>query len=107
MRNHNLGPGVISDDFLYPPSMLLQRQERGEVSAPKNIYKDFDCVVIFSDIETRINRLLKRGMDHEDILNRISNQKADDWWKSLGTVVLNKDLNELQIELDKLLDYKS
>ena len=106
---------LILENYLHPKVLyelqnIIENTENElfvEVSAPKNIYKDFDCVVIFSDIETRINRLLKRGMDHEDILNRISNQKADDWWKSLGTVVLNKDLNELQIELDKLLDYKS
>ena len=78
-----------------------------EVSAPKNLYNDFDCIVIFADPKTRINRLLKRGMQNEDILNRMANQRDDDWWKSLGTIVHNKDLNELEIELDRLFNNNS
>ena len=78
-----------------------------EVSVPKNIYKDFDCIVIFADVDTRVNRLLSRGMKNEDILNRIANQKNDDWWKSLGFVIHNNDLNNLQNELDKLFNHNS
>jgi hypothetical protein len=46
-------------------------------------------------------------MKNEDILSRIANQKNDDWWKSLGLVIYNKDLNNLQIELDKLFNHNS
>ena len=62
---------------------------------------------IFADVDTRVNRLLSRGMKNEDILNRIANQKNDDWWKSLGCVIHNNDLNNLQIELDKLFNHNS
>ena len=75
-----------------------------EVSAPKNIYKDFDCIVIFADAEIRMKRLLERGMDHRDIINRMGNQKDDTWWKNLGIVIQNNDLNEMQIKLDKLFE---
>ena len=73
-----------------------------EVSAPKNVYKDFESIVIFTDAETRMSRLLERGMDREDIVSRMASQKSDDWWKSLGIVVQNNNLSELKIELDKL-----
>ena len=46
-------------------------------------------------------------MDNEDILNRMANQKDDEWWKSLGLVIHNKDFNDLQIELDNLLNHNS
>ena len=78
-----------------------------EVSAPKNIYKDFDCIVIYSQTETRIKRLKERGMNYEDIQNRMANQKDDDWWKNLGIVIQNDNLNDLHFNLDKVINKNS
>ena len=106
---------LILENYLHPKVLhelqkVIQNTDGElfvEVSAPKNLYNDFDCIVIFADPETRINRLLKRGMQNEDILNRMENQRDDDWWKSLGTIVHNKDLNELENELDRLFNNNS
>jgi len=106
---------LILENYLHPKvfhelNNIIQNTNEElfvEVSAPKNIYKDYDCIVIFADTETRVQRLLSRGMENEDILNRIANQKDDDWWKSLGYVIYNKDLNNLEIELDKFLKHNS
>ena len=106
---------MILENYLHPKVLyelqnIIQNTNEElfvEVSAPKNIYKDFDCIVIFADVDTRVNRLIGRGMNNEDILNRIANQKNDDWWKSLGCVIHNNDLNNLQIELDKLFNHNS
>ena len=78
-----------------------------EVSAPKNLHKDFDCIVIYSQAETRIKRLQERGMNYEDIQNRMANQKDDDWWKNLGIVIQNDDLNDLHLNLDKIINQNS
>ena len=72
-----------------------------------SIYKDFDCIVIYSQVETRRKRLQERGMDYEDIQNRIANQKDDDWWKNLGIVIQNDDLNDLHLNLDKIINQNS
>tara|TARA_B100001559_G_C16326712_1_gene541412 strand:+ start:279 stop:836 length:558 start_codon:yes stop_codon:yes gene_type:complete len=106
---------LILENYLHPKVLhelqnIIQNTNEDlfvEVSVPKNIYKDFDCIVIFADLETRVHRLLSRGMQNEDILNRMANQRDDDWWKSLGFVIHNEDLNNLQIELDKLFKQNS
>lgn len=103
---------LILENYLHPKVFyelqnIIQNTDDDlfvEVSAPKNIYKDFDCIVIFADAETRMKRLLERGMDNDDIINRMGNQKDDNWWKNLGTVIQNNDLNEMQIKLDKLFE---
>ncbi len=103
---------LILENYLHPKVFyelqnIIQNTDDDlfvEVSAPKNIYKDFDCIVIFADAETRMKRLLERGMDYEDIINRMGNQKDDNWWKNLGFVIQNNDLNEMQIKLDKLFE---
>ena len=103
---------LILENYLHPKVFyelqnIIQNTDDDlfvEVSAPKNIYKDFDCIVIFADAETRMKRLLERGMDNEDIINRMGNQKDDNWWKNLGIVIQNNDLNEMQIKLDKLFE---
>ena len=46
-------------------------------------------------------------MNYEDIQNRMANQKDDDWWKSLGTVIQNDDLNDLYLNLDKVINQNS
>ena len=106
---------TILENYLHPKVLLalqeiIQNTEDElfvEVSAPKNIYKDFDCIVIYSRVETRIKRLQERGMDYEDIQNRIANQKDDDWWKNLGIVIQNDNLNDLHLNLDKIINQNS
>ena len=106
---------LILENYLHPKVLhelqkVIQNTDGElfvEVSAPKNLYNDFDCIVIFADPKTRINRLLKRGMQNEDILNRMANQRDDDWWKSLGTVIQNDDLNDLHLNLDKVINQNS
>ena len=46
-------------------------------------------------------------MDYEDIQNRIANQKDDDWWKSLGIVIHNDNLNDLHLNLDNIINQNS
>ena len=56
---------TILENYLHPKVLLalqkiIQNTEDElfvEVSAPKNIYKDFDCIVIYSKVDTRIKRL--------------------------------------------------
>ena len=74
-----------------------------EVSAPKNIHKDFQTMVIWSPEEQRIKRLQTRGMELEDIINRIKSQPKDDWWFSIGNVIKNDNLNNLENDINALL----
>ena len=106
---------TILENYLHPKVLLalqeiIQNTEDElfvEVSAPKNIYKDFDCIVIYSQADSRIKRLQERGMNYEDIQNRMANQKDDDWWKNLGIVIQNDNLNDLHFNLDKILNQNS
>ena len=106
---------TILENYLHPKVLLalqeiIQNTEDKlfvEVSAPKNIYKDFDCIVIYSQVDTRVKRLQERGMNYEDIQNRIANQKDDDWWKNLGIVIQNDNLNDLHLNLDKIINQNS
>ena len=43
-------------------------------------------------------------MNFEDIKNRIKIQKDDDWWKNLGIVIHNDNLNDLHSNLDKIIN---
>ena len=106
---------TILENYLHP-KVLIELQEIiqntddelfVEVSAPKNIYKDFDCIVIYSQADIRIKRLQERGMNYEDIQNRMANQKDDDWWKNLGIVIQNDNLNDLHLNLDKIINQNS
>ena len=106
---------TILENYLHPKVLLalqeiIQNTEDElfvEVSAPKNIYKDFDCIVIHSDTENRIKRLQERGMKYKDIQNRMANQKKDDWWNNLGIVIQNDNLNDFYANLDKIIDQNS
>jgi len=74
-----------------------------EVSAPKNIHKDYQTMIIWSPEEERIKRLQTRGMELEDIVNRIKSQPKDDWWFSIGNVIKNDNLKNLENEINALL----
>ena len=73
----------------------------------KNIYKLYPTVVIFADEQTRRTRLKKRGMSLTDIDNRIKTQQDESWWKSLGLVIENTSVKELQAQLDNFFDSKN
>ncbi len=75
-----------------------------EVSAPKNIHKDFKTLVIWSSQDDRVERLKNRNMEIDDIRNRINFQPDDDWWLSIGTVVKNDNLEQLEDEIINFLD---
>jgi dephospho-CoA kinase len=75
-----------------------------EVSAPRNLQNDFDCLVIFAPEHLRKERLKKRGMEIQDIENRINSQQDEEWWLSLGTVLYNQDINNFYSEIDKYLN---
>ena len=99
------------ENFLHPKIMnnlneIINKNEGitfVEVSAPKNIYKDFQTIVIWSPEEQRIKRLQTRGMELEDIINRIKSQPKDDWWFSIGNVIKNDNLNILENDINALL----
>ena len=65
----------------------------------KSVIDLFKCVVIWSPKEVRIKRLLDRGMDEEDITNRINNQPNDEWWYSIGTLIENNKIEDLENKL--------
>ncbi len=43
-------------------------------------------------------------MEIDDIRNRINFQPNDDWWLSIGTVVKNDNLDQLEDEIKNFLD---
>jgi len=100
------------ENFLHPKIMKNLNQiinkNNGitfiEVSAPKNIHKDFKTLVIWSSQDDRVERLKNRNMEIEDIRNRINFQPNDDWWLSIGTVVKNDNLDQLEDEIKNFLD---
>ena len=97
----------ILESFLHPKVQekllsILKKNEGFtfiEVSAPKSVIDLFKCVVIWSPKEVRIKRLLDRGMDEEDITNRINNQPNDEWWYSIGTLIENNKIEDLENKL--------
>ena len=70
-----------------------------EVSAPKTIHNKYEVLVIFADKEVRVERLLSRGMQLDDINNRIATQQDDDWWLGLGKVIYNNNFEDFKTEL--------
>ena len=64
----------------------------------------FKTIVLWSPEKVRIERLIDRGMDLEDITNRINNQPDDDWWHSIGTVINNDVKEDLEGELKKVIE---
>ena len=75
-----------------------------EVSAPKNLHKDFQTVVIWASQDERVKRLIDRGMEINDIRNRIKSQPTDEWWQSIGTLIINNDLDQLEIDIKNYIN---
>ena len=104
----------ILEDYLHPKILIEFQQQASkvdgtlfvEVSAPKNIHKDFECLVISTPESVRIERLLERGMKLNDIKNRIHTQKNEEWWNSLGHVISNNSHSSLEQEIDKFINEK-
>tara|TARA_B100000902_G_C26977067_1_gene748368 strand:+ start:149 stop:709 length:561 start_codon:yes stop_codon:yes gene_type:complete len=100
------------ENFLHPKIMnnlneIINKNEGVtfvEVSAPKKIHKDFQTMIIWSPEEQRIKRLQTRGMELEDIKNRINSQPKDDWWFSIGNVIKNENLNNLKTDIIDFLN---
>lgn len=77
-----------------------------EVSAPKNLHKEFFTIVIISDENVRRERLKLRGMSPDDIDNRINTQPNEEWWRSLGTVIQNDTITGLENNLNNILNFE-
>ena len=75
-----------------------------EVSAPKNLHKDFHTVVIWASEDERVKRLIDRGMEINDIKNRIKSQPTDDWWYSIGSLIINNDLDQLEKDIKNYIN---
>ena len=54
--------------------------------------------------KVRIERLIDRGMEIDDIKNRISNQPTDVWWQSIGTVINNDVKEDLEGQLKEVIE---
>jgi len=102
------------EEYLHPKILIEFQQQASnvegvifvEVSAPKNMHQDFECLVISSPELVRIERLLDRGMKINDIKNRIHTQRSEDWWNSLGHVILNNSYTSLEQEIDNFINEK-
>ncbi len=102
------------EEYLHPKILIEFQQQASnvegvifvEVSAPKNMHKDFECLVISAPELVRIERLLDRGMKINDIKNRIHTQRGEDWWNSLGHVILNNSYTSLEQEIDNFINEK-
>ena len=100
------------EEFLHPKIMnnlneIINKNKEVtfiEVSAPKIIHKDLHTLIIWSPEDERIKRLKSRGMELEDIKNRINSQPKDDWWFSKGRVIKNDNLNQLENDIKEILD---
>ena len=102
------------EEYLHPKILIEFQQQASnvegvifvEVSAPKNMHQDFECLVISAPELVRIERLLDRGMKINDIKNRIHTQRGEDWWNSLGHVILNNSYTSLEQEIDNFINEK-
>tara|TARA_B100001123_G_scaffold77768_1_gene88046 strand:- start:229 stop:786 length:558 start_codon:yes stop_codon:yes gene_type:complete len=99
------------EEFLHPKILnqlneIIKKSEGHlfvEVSAPKKMYKDFNTIVIWASKNERVKRLISRGMNREDIGNRIETQLNDEWWLSLGEVIKNDDKEHLKEKIINLI----
>ena len=101
----------LLENYLHPKvqSQLLELLDKNdkltfiEVSAPKNVIDMFQTIVLWSPEKVRIERLIDRGMEIDDIKNRISNQPTDVWWQSIGTVIINDVKEDLECQLKEVI----
>ena len=63
-------------------------------------------MVISTPESERIERLLNRDMKLNDIKNRIQTQQSEDWWNSLGYVIINNSHTSLEQEIDRYINEK-
>jgi len=75
-----------------------------EVSAPKNIHKDFHTIVIWASENERVKRLIDRGMEINDIKNRIKSQPTDEWWHSIGSLIINSNIDQLEVDIKNYIN---
>ncbi len=75
-----------------------------EVSAPKNLHKEFRTLVIWASEDVRVKRLIDRGMEINDIKNRIKSQPTDEWWHSIGSLIINSNIDQLEIDIKNYID---
>ena len=102
----------ILENFLHPKVLIklneiIKKNDDVtfvEVSAPKNLHKDFHTVVIWASEGERIKRLIDRGMEINDIKNRIKSQPTDEWWHSIGALIINNDLDQLEIDIKNYIN---
>ena len=102
----------ILENFLHPKVLIklneiIKKNDDitfVEVSAPKNLHKDFQTVVIWASEDERVKRLIDRGMEINDIRNRIKSQPTDEWWQSIGTLIINNDLDQLEIDIKNYIN---
>ena len=102
----------ILENFLHPKVLIklneiIKKNDDVtfvEVSAPKNLHKDFHTVVIWASKDERVKRLIDRGMEINDIKNRIKSQPNDEWWHSIGTLIINNDLDQLEIDIKNYIN---
>ena len=102
---------AILESFLHPKVLIKLNEiikENDitfvEVSAPKNLHNDFHTIVIWASEEDRVKRLINRGMEINDIKNRIKSQPADEWWHSIGDLIINNDLDQLEIDINNYIN---
>ena len=81
----------------------LQKYGFIEVSAPQKMFKDYKTIVVNAPEDIRIQRLLNRGMDLDDIKRRIDTQRDSEWWNSLGHCIENLNKDSLSKEVLRLL----
>ena len=74
-----------------------------EVSAPKSLYQNYKTIVLNSPKELRIERLISRGMEIDDINRRIVIQKSQEWWNKLGQNIENINVEDLKKNIESLL----
>ena len=102
----------ILENFLHPKVLIklneiIKKNDDitfVEVSAPKNLHKDFQTVVIWASEDERVKRLIDRGMEINDIKNRIKSQPTDEWWHSIGSLIINNDLDQLEKDIKNYIN---
>ncbi len=94
---------ITSDDY-YKLDNKMKKTFSRSISFNKNLHKDFQTVVIWASEDERVKRLIDRGMEINDIRNRIKSQPTDEWWKSIGTLIINNDLDQLEIDIKNYIN---